>query len=234
MKLGTFQFGVASFLLLVGLSGCKIGQGENATPIPSTLSFPLQSAYKALVANGVTKSFTVSGSCSGAGVLVTTPASTAATFEGVAALSAAATITASLTDCTPASTATTITDYYDSNYTLLGFFSVGGNYGVYLTPPAMPASVTVGGTGVVGTATLYADSTKAVGHGTQVMSYVVEADTPTTAIVNLVSNTYNASGTLTVTEQDRYRIAATGALVPVSSDIQYANGSTTHTIYTFI
>lgn len=232
MKLGTFQFGVAS-LLLVGLSGCEIGQGVNSIPVVSTLSFPLQSAYKALVANGVTKSFVVSGSCSGVGTMISTPATTAATFEGVAALSATGIFTATLTNCTPALTASTITDYYDSNYTPRGFYSVGVNYGVYLTPPTIPTSVTVGRSGAIGTATLYSDTTKIVGNGTQVMSYAVEADTTSSAVVNLISKTYNASGTLIVTEQDRYRIATTGALTPVSSDIQYANGSTTHWIYTY-
>lgn len=215
------------------LSGCGGDGGGNTAPTASTLSFPLQSAYKALVANGVTKNFTVSGSCSGVGIKASTPATTAATFEGVAVLSAAGTFTLSLTNCSPASQSTTITDYYDSNYTPLGFYSAGVNYGVYQTQPVIPTSVAVGSTGTIGTATLFTDSTKTVGNGTQALSYVVEADTANSAIVNLISTINNASGILTVTEQDRYRIAATGALAPVSSDIQYANGSTKHLIFTY-
>jgi hypothetical protein len=57
---------------------------------------------------------------------------------------------------------------------------------------------------------------------------VIEADTATTAIANLISKKYNASNVLTSTEQDRYRIAADGSLTLISIDIQYANGSTTH------
>lgn len=121
----------------------------------------------------------------------------------------------------------------DSNYVPLGFNSVGVNYGVYLTPPTIPASVTVGLTGIIGTITLYTDSTKAVGNGRQDISYIIEADTSTTAIVNLISKLYNAGSTLIATEQDRFRIAATGALVPISADIQYANGSTTHLLLTY-
>ena len=239
MKLDLFQFGPA-FLLLVGFSGCGGGGGGAAAPsgpVTSTLSFPLQSGYKTTVANGLSKSFTISGTCSGTGNRAQAPATTAATFEGVAGFSAASSITMSLTNCTPASIAQSSTSYWDSNYVPHGFntgaSSVKANYGVYLTPPSIPTSVTVGGTGVIGTETLYTDSTKATGYGTSAISYIIEADTSTTAIVNLISNTYNTGNTLLWTEQARYRITSTGALTPVSADIQYANGSTTHLVLTY-
>lgn len=232
MNLFAFRFGVVT-LLFVGISGCEFGQGVNSTVVPSTAHFPLQSAFKALVANGFTKNITVSGSCSGTGNSVSAPATTAATFEGVEGLSAVGIVITSFTNCTPASTSTTITNYYDSNYTPLGFYSVGSNYGIYQTPPTMPTSVTVGSSGGIGTATLYTNSTKTAGNGTQVMTYAVEADTESSAIVNLISTTYNNEGTLALTEKDRYRIKATGALIPVSSDIQYANASTLHLIFTY-
>ena len=233
MRLGAFQFTAAS-LLLVGLAGC--GGGGSSTPpgpVVSTLSFPLQSAFKSFVANGATKTFTVSSGCSGSGNRASAPANTAATFEGVAGFSAVQSLTMSLTNCTPASTAVTYTSYYDANYIPLGFNSVGVNYGVYLTAPVIAASVTVGNTGTIGTTTLYTDSTKAVGNGRQDLSYIVEADTASTAIVNLIAKVYNSGSVLTSTEQVRYRIASTGALVPISDDIQYANTSTLHLIITY-
>lgn len=202
-------------------------------PIASTTSFPLQSGFKALVASGYSKNFTVSGTCTGSGNKSSSPATTPATFEGVAGLSATATFTMSLTNCTPASTAQTTTAYFTSNYVPLGFNNIGVKYAVYLIPPTIPTSVTVGGTGTIGTETLYTNSTKATGNGSIVQSYVVEADTSTTAIVNLIAKIYNASGTLTATEQDRYRIDATGTLTPTSIDIQSSNGSTTHLVLTF-
>lgn len=220
------------------LTGCLGGGGGGgaaapAGPVTSTLSFPLQSAYKTTVANGLTKTFTISGTCSGSGSITRAPATTAATFEGVAGFSAAATINYTYTNCTPATTAQTATSYFDSSYVPLGNNSVGVNYGVYLTPPIIPTSVIVGGTAIVGTETLYTDSTKATGNGRVDASYVIEADTSTTAIANLIAKIYNAAGTLIATEQDRYRIAATGALTPVSVDIQAANGSTTHLVWTY-
>jgi 5-enolpyruvylshikimate-3-phosphate synthase len=89
----------------------------------------------------------------------------------------------------------------------------------------------VGNTGILGTETLYTNSTKTVRNGTVTTSYVVEPDTSSTAIINLIGRIYNASGTLTQTEQDRYRINATGNLTPVSANIQYSN--TTNLVLTF-
>ena len=145
-----------------------------------------------------------------------------------AALSAATTLTATLAStpgfsCTP-TLAVTSTGYFDSSYTPLGFNSPSVNYGVYLIAPNTLVTAVVGGTGVIGTETLYTDSTKATGNGRIDVSYVVEADTATTAIVNIIDEIYTSGGTLSATEQDRYRISATGALVPVSIDILYSTG----------
>ena len=199
----------------------------------ASVSFPLQTGYRALAANGLSKSFKISGTCSGSGNKSSSPANTLATFEGTAGFSATSTLTLSFTNCTPASTTVTSTAYFDSNYDPRGVNSVGVNYGVYLTPLVIPTSVSVGATGVLGTQTLYTNSTKATPNGTVNLSYVVEADTSTTAIVNLIAKIYNAAGTLTATEQDRYRITSTGALTPTSIDIQYASGSINHLVLTF-
>lgn len=63
-------------------------------------------------------------------------------------------------------------------------------YGVYQTPITIPSSVKVGDGATVGTETLYTDSTKFTPAGTDVDSYVVEPDTAQTAIVNLITNSY--------------------------------------------
>lgn len=233
MKLKTT---LALSLATIFLAACGGGsEGSSAVPQPaaSTASFPLQSGYRTLVANGLSKSFSVSGTCSGSGNKSSSPANTAATFEGVAGFSATSTLTLSYTNCTPASTTVTSTVYVDSNYVPLGVNSIGVNYGVYLAPFVIPTSVTVGGTGTLGTQTLYTNSSKATLNGRVDQSYVIEADTSTTAIVNLISKLYNAAGTLTATQQDRYRITSTGTLTPTSIDIQAANGSTNHLVFTF-
>ncbi len=240
----TQQYSIITLALFTGalLTGCGGGGGGGAAavapaapvgPVTSTLSFPILQAYKAVVAAGATKTFVVSGSCTGTASKTSAPATIPAVFEtNLAALSAVSTLTFALanapgvTGCNliPASTST---GYFDSTYTPLGLNSPGVNYGVYLVAPTIPTSGVIGGaggTGVIGTETLYTDSTKTVGNGRIDSSYVLEADTSTTAIVNLIGKFYTSAGTLSFTEQDRYRISATGALVPISIDILYSTG----------
>ena len=89
-------------------------------PTASTSSFPQQSAYKTLVANGLSKNFTISGACTGTETRSSSPANTAVTFEGTAGFSAASTITVNYTNCTPASNAVTSTAFFDANSELRG------------------------------------------------------------------------------------------------------------------
>ena len=104
----------------------------------------------------------------------------------------------------------------------------------------MPAgSIPVGTTGMLGTENLNANTGGGVS-GTLVMSYIVEPETSTTALVNIISKTYNASSVLTLTQQDIYRISPDTAspttnsiMVPVTSDLQYTYSSLSHLIYTY-
>lgn len=217
----------------LNLAGC--GGGSSVASIQAATvvtSFPLQSGFKALLASGLQKTFSISGTCSGSGSKTASPSSTAATFEGSVALSSTNTLTMSFKNCPLTSIAETFTTYVDSNYSLLGFNNVGVNYGVYLTRPIIPTSVSVGSTAIIGTQNLYTDSTKKTGIGTQVSSYVVQADTSSTAIINFISKILDQSGTVIVTGQDFYRIDAMGKLTPITSDIQI-NGQTTHFLLTY-
>lgn len=236
--------------VFVGVVGSAVlaacgGGGGGGTPAPtgpvvSTLSFPLQSAVNSetasgsiltLHATGTSATQVTDGLCTGTVTQTDGPATTATTFEGSPALSRVSVVTITFTNCTPASTTGTETDYFNSNYVARGLNIQGGKYGVYLTAPVIPSSVTVGATGIIGTLTYYTDSTKASGAGRSDKSFVIEADTATTAIANAITKTYDASGTLTSTSQSRYRIDASGAFTPVSIDIQYSGTSTTHLVF---
>ncbi len=231
MKILHSIFGLSVAVLLGACGGGSAPASAPAGPVASTLSFPLKGAYSALVAAGETKSLTVSGTCPGTANVTRAAATGGATFEGVSGrLSAVSTLTMNLTNCSVASIASTSTSYYDTNYTPIGSNTVGGNYGVFLTLPVIPTSVTVGSTAVLGAQTLYTTSTKAVLAGQRIASYVVEPDTANTAIVNFISKEFNASNVLLATEQDRYRISSSGTPVLVSIDVQAANGSTTHLV----
>lgn len=215
MKLHRLIIGLCFTALL---SACGGSDSTPATgPVTSTLSFPLKSAYSALVVNGYTKRYNVSGSCNGFASEVTAPATGGQTFNGVSVpWSTALTLSINLTTC--ASITATVNTYYDTDYTPLGFSSVGV-YSVYLPPPSIPASIMVGDAGTVGTAKNLTDSSSTIAPaGKTVVSYVVEPDTASTAIVNLIFKTFDNSENLTSTEQDRYRISSTGALTPVSKD----------------
>ena len=212
------------------LVACGGGGGGNSGPVVSTLSFPLQTGYRAIIANGMSKTFTISGTCTGTGSRTTAAANTAATFEGSAAFSSVSTLI--MTVASPCSSiAQSYTSYVDSNYVPVGMNSVGVNYGVYLTAPVIPTSVKVGDTGIIGTETLYTNSTKTVGNGTATSSYVVTADTANTAFINLISKDYNSSSTLIATEQDIYRIDSLGTLTPISVDLLYSSGA--HIVLTY-
>lgn len=208
------------------LAACGGGGGGGASSlVASTNAFNILSGWQALSAAGWTKTFAISGTCGGSATITNSAINTSSTFEGLAALSGTSVVNMSLTGCTPSSISSTETRYTDSNYIPRGYNVQGGVYGVYSTTPSIPSSVHVGDTGIVGSVNRYTDSTKSTSAGRQDVSYVIEADTSTTAILNVISKIYNASSVLQVTEQDRYRVAANGALTPLSMDVQYANGT---------
>lgn len=233
---------VLSSITLVACGGGGSGGGTAAPsgPVTSTLSFPVRSGLNALTASGQTVNLTANGTaatqltdglCTGTLHGSKAPATGGATFEAAPALSAVSVSTLTFSNCTPATATSTATNYYDSNYLPMGDSIQGGNYGVFLIPPTVPNAVTVGTPGTIGTETLYTSSTKLVGAGRKDISFVVEPDTATTAIFNLVTKQYNASSQLLYTEQARYRMTSTGALTATTLDIQYATTSTNHLVF---
>jgi hypothetical protein len=209
---------------VAALTAC--GGGADATgPVASTNTFNLKSAYAALTSAGWSKIFTISGTCTGTVSITTGAVNTPTTFETLPALSGTSVTTTTFSNCTPATFTTTETKYTDSNYMTVGYSVSGGDYAVYASPLKLPTSARVGDTAAVGTITRYTNSTKSTGVGTQENSFVVEADTATTAIFNAISKYYDASNVLQKTVQDRYRIDANNVLTPISMDIATASGT---------
>ena len=202
--------------VLITTTGCGGGGGGSSPsgPVTSTNSFPLRAGFDALIASGETISLTANGTaatqstnglCSGTLNETTGSATPGATFETAPALSAVSVTTISFTNCAPSPVTATTTNYYDPSFLPLGFEEGGGgDYGVFLAPPAIPNSVMVGDAGIIGTVTLYTDSNKNVVNGREDLSFVVEPDTASTAIVNLITKSYDSSLQLLFTEQDRY------------------------------
>jgi len=225
---------VVSSISVAFLAACGGGGGgaPAATAAQATTSFPLQSGYKARIAGGSSDNFNISGTCSGTAA-ISTAKPVSASFEGASGLSTTTTQTVNFTNCTPASNAVTSTGFYDTNYNPLGHSIAGVEYGKFLTVPnALPTSVKVGDTAVFGTETTYTDSTKQVITGQRILSYVIETDTASTAIANLITKGFNTSNQLLFTQQSRYRIAADGTLTTSSLDVQYSTTSANHLVYT--
>ena len=237
---------IGPILVALALTGCGGGGGGSAptqtasASVSSTLSFPLLAATETaaasghratLTANGTTATEVTDGLCSGTLNLTAGPATTATTFEGTPAFSFTQVLQINLTNCVPASIAETFTGYVSSTYSPLGFQTVGGDYGVWAAPANVPTLVKVGDVGIVGTINTYTDNSKTTGTGRQEVSFVVEPDTATTAIINVITKGYNASSQLLFTEQDRSRITEPGSFSLVSIDIQYATTSTTHLVF---
>lgn len=213
----------------MALTGCGGGGGGSTTPSTAT-TYPFRSGYQSLISQSEVNNFSISGTCTGTAT-ETRSAAVAATFEGVPGVSATTTLTGSYSNCSPASFAGTSISYYDTNYKPLGSTIPGTDYAVYAVSD-LPISVKVGDTAQFGTADVYSTSTKQVKTGTRTLSYAVETDSGSTAIVNLIAKAYNTSNQLLYTQQSRYRINTSGQLTAVSKDIQYSTTSTAHMVWT--
>lgn len=238
MKKHLIAIKIACSLALASCGGTGGGGSSNDSgatgPVISTESFPFQSAYNARIASVATDNYRISGTCSGTAT-ISAAAPVAATFEGSAGLSVTGTSIISYANCTPASIASTQVTYYDTNYNALGHLIASVEYGKYLTGPiTLPTSVKVGDTAIYGSETIYADGTMKSITGTRVRSYVIEADTASTAIVNFITQSYDSHPWLFLTQQSRFRIDTLGTLTSLSIDWQQSTLGSGHEIYTHI
>lgn len=220
---------LVAVITALALAACG-GGGGSTSPSNTSNTYPLRSGYQNLISQSEINSYSISGTCTGTAT-ETRSAATAATFEGIAGVSTTTTLTGTYSNCTPATFAGTSLSYYDTNYKPLGSTIPGTDYAVY-TVSDLPISVKVGDTAQFGSADVYSSNTKQVKTGTRALSYAVEADSGSTAIINLIAKGYNASNQLLYTQQNRYRINTSGQLTAVSRDIQYSTTSTSHMVWT--
>jgi hypothetical protein len=186
------------------------------------------------VTAGATDNYTVSGTCAGTAQIVN-GATTPATFAGSAALAANQTATVNFSNCQPSLSTASGTNYFDSTYALLGSTVTGVEYAKFssgTTPVGLPTAAKVGDTGTLSTLTTYTDANATTVTGSRTVTYAIEADTATTAVLNVIVKTYDTSNALQVTQQSRYRVAADGSLTVLTIDVQYSGGSTAHLLYT--
>lgn len=198
--------------LLAGCGGGGSGGGANAEePVANPNSFALASAYGALIRDGESHSYSVTGTCAGTATIANAPAATAGSFEGFPGYSASQVVTLSWPNCTNYAARTTGTTYYSDTYLPVGLSVDGGEYAVATAmPTALPSSVVVGDTGKIVTLATYRDSSKTIPTGTREFSYKIEADTATTVVANITVLGFDTYGQPLSTQESRYRMAVNG------------------------
>lgn len=240
-------FGAAAVATLVACGGGGGDATTTPTPITSTDTFDLRTAYVNYVNPTVSQSFTTSGTVAGKPATGTGLDSTGilstGIFEGVNALKIAKSSTQVITSDGQTVTVSTKADYYyDSNYNPLGYTNVSLTvnngipspvpvYGVTTVSPSAPRFAKIGDSGNLHTTQFYTSSSKIAAYSSTALSYVVEPDTARTALISFietmkVGNTV-ASVTTTVT-----RSTTTGSLTFISKTVKdFTEDSTIKAIY---
>ncbi len=242
-----YRIGALALIVLLVACGGK-GEGDEAAaaavtpvvPVASTLAFPLRAANAvvalrgepavALYARGTADSPSTLGMCSGTLVLTATSINYPQLFAGVLKQFSINTVKTTYSNCSPLSSESQLVVYYDDNYLLLGSEGTG-IYSEWPTPAAFPVAVTVGMSGAIGTERLYTDRTKLTPLGKYDYSYVVEPDTATTAIVNVITQRFDAANQLQYTVQQRRRIRQDTFFEMVSWEKQDATPPAMHVIF---
>lgn len=197
------------------MTACGGGGGGAAAPVASTDTFPLTT----ILANSLqssSKAFTITGTSNGATITgsgtATRGSLSAGTFEGTAAQQRTTTVTGSFTinGSTFALNSSSVS-WVDSNNLPVGE-SGGDDYVVVTGTPTVPATVRVNDTGTIYTANRYTDSTKIGLVGTLTVTYVVEPDTASTAMLTLIRTERDSLNVIESTNSAQVRITPAGAL----------------------
>ena len=225
--------GLLVFAALV-VSGCGGGGGGgNAGPVVSRQSFNIKTAIASYTSTPHSYTFTGSGTLNGVPITITGTGDlsvlTAGVFEGQTALQQTQTTNLTITENgNPTSLSSVATLFYlPADYSPLGSTSPD-DYEVVDSLVTYPTTAKVGDSGMVGSAKRYSDSTKSTLIRSATSSYRVEADTATSAIVNLVTvTTFIQPPSSPQTETIRYRLDSVGTFTLLSDSLVSAAGNLT-------
>ncbi len=228
--------GLLVFAALV-VSGCGGGggggSGGNAGPVASRQSFNIKTAIASYTSTPHSYSFTGSGTLNGVPITVTGTEDlgvlTAGVFEGQIALQQTQTTNLTITENgNPTSLSSVVTLFYlPADYSPLGSTSPN-RYEVNDPLVTYPTTAKVGDSGMVGSAKRYSDSTKGMPIRSATSSYRVEADTASSAIVNLVTvTTFIQPTSSPQTATVRYRLDSVGTFTLLSDSLVSAAGNLT-------
>jgi len=140
------------------------------------------------------------------------------TFERQAALVKTSTITATLSaNGQSIPLGVTTVSYYDSNYNPLGLD--GDEYEVVSSSNPIPVTARVNDTGIWYTSVRYSDSSKTRVLGTATVSYVLEPDTASTALLKIIVIEKDLSNSLSSTSTTTFRLTSSGTLSRISETV---------------
>jgi hypothetical protein len=207
------------------------GGGGTPAPVASTSTFPLFTIHVNTL-QASSNSFSYSGMIDGTAITgsgnVTRGGLSSGTFESIAAQQRTTITTGSISgngQTLPMNTSGV--GWYDSNYLPLG--SNGGEeYVVVNRPAVIPATVRVNDAGMLYTSNRYTTSSKTSLLGTESVSYVIEADTATTALLTFIVIEKNNSNSVTSTVTRQMRITPTGTFTRTKDTL--LSGTSTLTV----
>jgi hypothetical protein len=235
MKNGLFSIIVVTSALLV--TACSESSGLDSTSTASTTvptvvspvtvqTYPLKTAYTTAFNDSSTLPFTASGvvmgvPVSGSGTL-TQDAVIGGFFEGGPALVKQSSLAGSATGTNNGlpvvqPIAAVMIEYNDPGNNPLG--QQGALYSVVNGVVNLPLKVAVNDSGLMFTYQNYANSLKLLATGATEVSYLIEADTPTTALLNLITTQKDTGNIVTLTSRTQYRMTITGGLTRLSDTL---------------
>jgi hypothetical protein len=202
------------FILAIAACG---GGGDEAPPVTSAATYPLSVIVDNVVKETVSGQFRITGTASsnGQSVAVTgsgthSTSSSASTFENANATKKTSTVTGTVTVAgTSIPYGGTSASYFGANSSPLGS-QADGEYCVVTNRSDVPATAKVGDTNTWFNGTCYTSSSKSTSTGSVTVSYVLEADSDSTAILKLVNRRTLQNGQ-TNTAVSSARVTTTGA-----------------------
>lgn len=216
-------FGFSAKGVTGNAKGC-VQSGRMAGVVKSSLSpvFDLKLARQKSVLQGFSKTFNVSGDCTGTFAIMETPAAKTV-WNGQSVYAVGTTEIVNLNNCRLGMSGTqTSMTYFDSNLVEIAKIHSDGSYSEYTASP-QPGFVKVGDTGSLGTWTRWNNASKSRKDETDVHTYIVEPDSATSVMVNQIDRTYDENNVLQITTQMRFRIGAAGVMEWSTVNIDFAN-----------
>lgn len=207
----------ASLVSCGGSDGFDFLSGPSA-PLQSssTQSFPFAQAVADFVSTNHSYNVSVSGTvggkaATGSGTFTYT-AAIGSTFEGQSAFKESIALATVISAGGITLPFVAVGDnFFTTNYDPLGSSSPGGlDYCVVQGNPSYPHAVKVGDTPIIGTYNCYQDDTKSVATENDIERLVVEADTSTTVLVNVITESFTLTNSLDFKIEDRYRVDENG------------------------